>query len=106
MEYFGLVITHSDLGDYEIIGRSVRGFAVRRNINGINCIIKLPIDKHLLIYNNEETGKMISDWKPMVLSKLDKYREKANRDRFILPVEKDIKYFIDIIDNCINFLIK
>ena len=41
----------------------------------------------------------------IILSKLEKYREKANRDRFILPVEKDIKYFIDIIDNCVNFLI-
>ena len=42
----------------------------------------------------------------MVLSKLDKYREKANRDRFILPVENDLTLFTDIIENCINFLIK
>jgi hypothetical protein len=42
----------------------------------------------------------------MVLSKLDKYREKANRDRFILPVENDLILFTDIIENCINFLIK
>jgi len=41
----------------------------------------------------------------IILDKLDKHREKANRDRFILPVEKDIKYFIDIIDNCVNFII-
>jgi hypothetical protein len=26
----------------------------------------------------------------MVLQKLDKYREKANRDRFILPIDNDI----------------
>ena len=42
----------------------------------------------------------------MVLSKLDKYREKANRDRFILPLENDLILFTDIIENCINFLIK
>jgi hypothetical protein len=42
----------------------------------------------------------------VVLSKLDKYREKANRDRFILPVENDLTLFTDIIENCINFLIK
>jgi len=33
-----------------------------------------------------------------------KYKEKANRDRFILPVENDITLFIDVINNCINFL--
>jgi hypothetical protein len=41
----------------------------------------------------------------MILSKLDKYREKANRDRFILPIDKDLSLFINIIENCINFLI-
>ena len=39
----------------------------------------------------------------MVLIKLDKYREKANRDRFILPVENDISLFTDIIENSIKF---
>ena len=28
----------------------------------------------------------------MILKKLDNYREKANRDRFILPQEKDISF--------------
>ena len=41
----------------------------------------------------------------MVLNKLKEYREKANRDRFILPQEKDISFFTSIIDNSINFLI-
>ena len=39
----------------------------------------------------------------MVLNKLKDYREKANRDRFILPQEKDISFFTNIIDNSINF---
>ena len=38
-----------------------------------------------------------------VLNKLKQYQEKANRDRFILPIENDISLFTDIIDNCINF---
>ena len=42
----------------------------------------------------------------MVLAKLEPYREKANRDRFILPVENDLILFTDIIENCIKFLIK
>ena len=40
----------------------------------------------------------------MVLLKLDEYREKANRDRFILPVEKDISLFTSTIDQCIKNL--
>lgn len=39
----------------------------------------------------------------MILNKLKDYREKANRDRFILPLNKEISFFINIIDNCINF---
>ena len=34
----------------------------------------------------------------MVINKL-----KANRDRFILPIEKDITFFTDIIDKSIEF---
>ena len=39
-----------------------------------------------------------------VLKKLDEYREKVNRDRFILPIDKDILFFSNIIDECIKFL--
>jgi len=39
----------------------------------------------------------------MVINKLQDYKEKANRDRFILPLEKDITFFTDIIDKSINF---
>jgi hypothetical protein len=41
----------------------------------------------------------------MVLNRLKKYREQSNRDRFILPKEKDIKHFKKIIDSCAEFLI-
>jgi hypothetical protein len=34
----------------------------------------------------------------MVLNKLKNYKVKANRDRFILPVDKDIKFFINIVN--------
>jgi hypothetical protein len=39
----------------------------------------------------------------MVLNKLEEYREKANRDRFILPLEKEISFFTEIIEKSINF---
>ena len=40
----------------------------------------------------------------MILSKLRDYREQANRDRFILPSEKEVSYFTQSIDACVNFL--
>ena len=39
----------------------------------------------------------------MVLNKLYVYREKESRDRFILPVGKDIKLFTKAIDDTFNF---
>jgi len=40
----------------------------------------------------------------MVLNKLKDYREQANRDRFILPEDKDDTFFINIIDECVRFI--
>ena len=40
----------------------------------------------------------------MVLTILDKYREVKNRDRFILPEDKDISLFIKAIEDVINLL--
>jgi hypothetical protein len=42
----------------------------------------------------------------MVLNKLRSYREQANRDRFILPDDKDESFFTETIDECIGFLAK
>jgi hypothetical protein len=39
----------------------------------------------------------------MVINKLKDYKEKANRDRFILPLEKNISFFTNIIDKSIEF---
>ena len=47
---------------------------------------------------NEEEMDLIED---MVIKKLDKYKEVANRDRFVLPIENEL--FTDIIDSCVNF---
>jgi hypothetical protein len=38
-----------------------------------------------------------------VLNKLNKYREVANRDRFVLPIDKDISFFTNIFDLVIDF---
>jgi hypothetical protein len=41
----------------------------------------------------------------MVLNKLRSYREQANRDRFILPSNKDESFFTGAIDKCVGFLV-
>lgn len=40
----------------------------------------------------------------LVLKKLNNYRERANRDRFILPIDKEIDFFIKVFDDSINFI--
>lgn len=60
--------------------------------------------KHEVVYYKkckDEATMNISE--SMVLNKLNNYREKANRDRFILPKDKDINFFINIVDSCVNF---
>jgi hypothetical protein len=39
----------------------------------------------------------------MVLKKLNQYKEIECRDRFVLPVGKDIKLFSDVIDEAHTF---
>ena len=39
----------------------------------------------------------------IILDKLSKFREVENRDRFILPVDKDISFFINIFDSVVNY---
>jgi len=39
----------------------------------------------------------------MILNKLDMYKEVANRDRFILPIEKEISFFTNVIEESVNF---
>ncbi len=60
--------------------------------------------EHEVIYYKECKDKdHIELVERMVLNKLNIYKEKANRDRFILPTDKDINFFKNTIDNCVNF---
>ena len=60
---------------------------------------------HTVVYYKECKGEDDMDTaETMVLSKLRDYREKANRDRFILPEDKEITFFIGVIDECIRFI--
>ena len=60
--------------------------------------------EHNVVYykecNDEDEMDLIEK---NVLLKLNKYREVANRDRFILPIENDISLFTNIINDAIIF---
>jgi hypothetical protein len=60
--------------------------------------------EHQVIYykscNTEDNMNIIET---IVLTKLSKYREKANRDRFILPLNQNISLFTNIIEQSIKF---
>jgi hypothetical protein len=59
-------------------------------------------DEHVVVYFqqclDEETMGIVEK---MIFKKLDKYREQANRERFILPVDCDINLFTDTVKQCV-----
>ena len=61
--------------------------------------------EHEVIYYKQcKSKESLNIIENMILKKMDKYREAANRDRFILPVDKNVDLFTKIIDQCINFI--
>jgi hypothetical protein len=64
-------------------------------------------DEHQVVYyqgcGDEETMSLVEN---MVFKYLNEYREQANRERFVLPEEEDIKFFSDIINKSVEFFKK
>ena len=59
--------------------------------------------EHDVVYYTEcNNAKQMSLIEEIILYKLDKYRERANRDRFILPENSEISLFTDIINKVYN----
>ena len=60
---------------------------------------------HTVVYYRECKNEDDMDAaETMVLTKLRSHREQANRDRFILPDDKDESFFTQTIDECVRFL--
>jgi hypothetical protein len=64
-------------------------------------------DEHEVVYyqqcGSEETMSLVEN---MVFMYLKDYREQANRERFVLPEEEEIKYFSQIIKKSVEFFNK
>jgi len=61
------------------------------------------IEHHVIYSKGCKSFEHMNVIEKMVLYKLDKYRECANRDRFILPEDKDIEFFLDVVDDAIEW---
>ena len=79
-----------------IIGKS-------KNLNSRLTAYNKGID-HIVVYNKKcNNVYQMSLIELMILYKLDIFREKMNRDRFILPEDKDISFFIKVFDTAVNW---
>ena len=56
-----------------------------------------------IYYKWFESEEQMRKAEEIVLLKLRKYQEQANRDRFVLPVGENIKLFTDVIDEAWKF---
>lgn len=60
---------------------------------------------HTVVYyrecDSEDNMNLIEN---LVLNRLNGYREQSNRDRFVLPEDKDITFFQTAIDSCVQFV--
>ena len=63
-------------------------------------------DEHEVVYyqkcSDEDNMKIVEN---LVFQKLKDYREQANRERFVLPEDKETDLFIDVIKKCIEFTV-
>ena len=55
-------------------------------------------DTEIIYYRSCNSAKQMNHIEKCVLTKLDRYREVANHDRFILPENKDISLFTNVFD--------
>ena len=60
-------------------------------------------EHEVIYYKGFETEEEMEKAEDIVLLKLRKYNEKANRDRFILLAGENIKLFTNVIDNTWKF---
>ena len=82
-----------------------RKFVIGSTINLTDRLTQYNKDSEheVIYYKGFESEEVMLLAEKMVLSKLDQYREQANRDRLILPIGENIKLFTDSIDKAVNY---
>ena len=60
-------------------------------------------EHEVVYYQPCKNGEHLKIIESIVLNKMEPYREKANRDRFVLPINKELSLFTNIIENTIKF---
>ena len=82
-----------------------RIFVIGKAINLANRLSQYnKTSEHEVVYYQEcNSTKQMSLIEEIILYKLDKYRERANRDRFILPDDREISLFINIVNDACNW---
>ena len=63
-------------------------------------------DHKVVYYRTCNTRENMDIIEKIILKKLEKYKEKVNRERVILPELQPISFFKNIIDESIDFIIK
>jgi hypothetical protein len=74
------------------------------NLKSILSTYNKSTEYQVVYYKSCKNEDDLTIIESIVLNKLKNYKEQANRDRFILPLEKDITFFTDVIDKAIEFL--
>jgi hypothetical protein len=77
-----------------IIGKS-------KNLNSRLSAYNKGIDHDVIYYKICKNKQQMDIIELMILYKLDIFRERINRDRFILPDDKDVSLFINIFDEAV-----
>ena len=72
------------------------------NLKNRLSVYNKTIDHDVVFYKSCNNENEMNAIETIVLLKLNKYQEVANRDRFILPLENDISLFTNIINETIN----
>ena len=81
-----------------IIGKATN---LKQRLSGYNK----SCEHEVIYYKSCGTEENMNIIELLVINKLQKYKEKANRDRFKLPPDKDIFLFTNIISDCIKYIL-
>jgi hypothetical protein len=81
-----------------------RKFIIGKSVNMTNRLSSYDkMSEYEIVYTKAfETEREMKLAESIVLEKLTEYRDKVNKDRFILPIGSSIKLFIDVIDKAYN----